>query len=121
VCCTRRPGRFAGRHHATSAEPHIDAFSDLVAKPAPFPTTRRPEKKINKLIAAGETALFDAIFQALQTLEAERAHGKRAVVVLNRRRRTISAATAGRRVSDKEEKHGEPPCHLLAWPVRRIE
>jgi VWFA-related protein len=59
------------------------AFSDQVDRPDPFSADKAALKaKIKKLKAFGDTKLFDAIFDALQTLEAERAPGKRAVVVL---------------------------------------
>jgi VWFA-related protein len=61
----------------------IMAFSDSVDRADPFSADKKNLKaKISKLKPGGETALFDAIFQALQTLEAERPKGKRAVVIM---------------------------------------
>ncbi|HEY1860558.1 MAG TPA: VWA domain-containing protein, partial [Gemmataceae bacterium] len=95
-----------------SARTTLIAFSDLVDKPDPFSNDKSALKeKINKLKPRGETALFDAIFQALQTLEAERAHGKRAVVVLTDGEDNLS----GHRVEEVIAKAQSmaTPLHLL--------
>jgi VWFA-related protein len=90
----------------------IMAFSDTIDKPDPFSSNKPALKgKINKLEARGETALFDAIFQALQTLEAERAPGKKAVIVLTDGMDNRS----GHRVEEVIERaqRMETPLHLL--------
>jgi VWFA-related protein len=78
----RSAGRFIDIMRPT-ARTTIMAFSDSIDTPAPFSADKKALKaKINKLKPGGETALFDAVFQALQTLEAERPIGKRAVVIM---------------------------------------
>jgi VWFA-related protein len=66
-------------------------FSDRAEPPSPFTSDKsRIKKNLRELIASGETALFDAICDALETLNADReetskigqAIGKRALVVL---------------------------------------
>jgi Mg-chelatase subunit ChlD len=58
-------------------------FSTKVERAEPFSADKAALKgRINKLQADGGTLLYDATYDALLTLEAERPEGKRAVVVL---------------------------------------
>jgi len=63
-------------------------FSSTVARPEDFKDCNRPAEvaalkgRIERLSADGETALFDAVYTALQTLEAQRAPGRWVVVAL---------------------------------------
>ncbi len=58
-------------------------FSDAVQNPSPFTNNKFSLKNAIKTIkASGETALFDAVYTALATLDAEGSDGKRAVVAL---------------------------------------
>ena len=58
-------------------------FSDAVQNPTPFTNNKFALKgAINGITAKGETALFDAVYTAVATLDAEGADGKRAVVAL---------------------------------------
>src|SRR5262249_37802106 len=58
-------------------------FGDEPAAPAMF-TNNKPNLKnlINNLKAGGETSLFDATYEAIAALEAERPRGKKAVVAM---------------------------------------
>jgi VWFA-related protein len=61
----------------------IIEFSDSVQNPPPFTNNKYALKGAIKTITAkGETALFDAVYTAVATLDAEGADGKRAVVAL---------------------------------------
>jgi len=58
-------------------------FSSGVDTPEPFSNNKsRLKKAIQGLRALGETALFDAVFEAVCTLEAENPRGKRVVVAM---------------------------------------
>jgi Mg-chelatase subunit ChlD len=58
-------------------------FSNTPTVPMPFTNDRsRLRQRINNISAAGETALFDATYEAIAALEAERPSGHRAVVAL---------------------------------------
>jgi VWFA-related protein len=58
-------------------------FSDAVQNPTPFTNNKFTLKgAINGITAKGETALFDAVYTAVATLDAEGTDGKRAVVAL---------------------------------------
>jgi VWFA-related protein len=58
-------------------------FSTRVETPEPFSADKTLLKRaINRLKPDGETALFDAAYAAIETLEAARPPGKRAVIVL---------------------------------------
>jgi VWFA-related protein len=58
-------------------------FSTRVERPEPFSADKPALKqRINRLEADGGTLLYDATYDALMTLQAARAEGKRAVVVL---------------------------------------
>jgi VWFA-related protein len=58
-------------------------FSDRIASPGPFTNNKLAlKRRIQQLEAHGGTLLFDATYTAIETLEAERPEGKRAVVVL---------------------------------------
>jgi VWFA-related protein len=79
------------------------AFSDVPDVPGNFTSDRTALKgKINELKPAGETALFDATYDAVQALVAERPEGKRAVVALtdgidnSSRRRVEEVITAAK-------------------------
>jgi VWFA-related protein len=90
----------------------IMAFSDSVDRADPFSSDKKTLKaKINKLKPGGETALFDAIFQALQTLEAERPKGKRAVVIMTDGEDNLSGHGVAE-VIERAQKM-ETPLHLL--------
>lgn len=58
-------------------------FNDIIETPRPF-TNDKPtlKKRIQQLTPHGGTLLYDATYEAVQTLEAARPDGKRAVVVL---------------------------------------
>jgi VWFA-related protein len=59
------------------------SFSDRVDTPEPFTNNKKALKRgIQQLQAGGQTALFDAVGTAVETLIAARPEGKRAVVVL---------------------------------------
>jgi VWFA-related protein len=87
-------------------------FSNDVGQPRPFRSDKEGLKQaIGQLEAFGETRLFDAIYDAILTLVAERPEGKRAVVVLtdgqdNRSRRRVEEVIAAARAA-------EVPLHLL--------
>jgi VWFA-related protein len=89
-------------------------FSDDVARPQPFTADKQMLKRgIQELEAGGETRLFDAIYDAVQTLVAEHPDGKRAVVALtdgmdNRSRRRV------REVIDAARK-AEVPIHMMGF------
>jgi VWFA-related protein len=89
-------------------------FSDEVAKPEPFSADKHVLKRgIQQLEAGGETRLFDAIYDAVETLVAEHPEGKRAVVALtdgmdNRSRRRV------REVIDAARK-AEVPLHMMGF------
>jgi VWFA-related protein len=58
-------------------------FNDKIARPGPFTANKEQlKRRIRQLEPDGGTLLFDATYAAIQTLEAERPEGKRAVVVL---------------------------------------
>jgi Mg-chelatase subunit ChlD len=66
-----------------TARSTILEFSDTVTSPAPFTHDKRTLRAtIEGLEAGGETAVLDATYAAIATLEAEGAPGKRAVVAL---------------------------------------
>lgn len=87
-------------------------FNSRVARAEPFSDDKAELRtRISRLRAAGETALFDAVYEALQTLEAAQAPGKRAVVALtdgidNRSRRRVEEVIARARETGI-------PLHLL--------
>src|SRR5207247_840295 len=61
----------------------IIEFSDAVKAPAAFSNNKFALKNLIKDIrAGGETALFDAVYEAVSTLEAWRPPGKKAIVAL---------------------------------------
>jgi VWFA-related protein len=96
----------------------IMAFSDTVDRADAFTNDKDALKaKIKKLQPKGETALFDAIFQALQTLEAERPVGKKAVIVITDGMDNLS----GHRVEEviQRARQMATPLHLLGLgPVK---
>jgi VWFA-related protein len=58
-------------------------FNDKIERPGPFSANKEQLKRlIRQLEPDGGTLLFDATYDAIQTLETERPEGKRAVVVL---------------------------------------
>jgi len=87
-------------------------FGSLVEIPEPFSDQKEELKRaINRLRPEGETALFDAVFAAVETLEAGRPEGKRAVVALtdgvdNKSRRRVKEVI-------ERAKEAGIPLHLL--------
>src|SRR5207253_5614539 len=58
-------------------------FNHIIETPKQFTTDKIALKnRIKQLTPSGGTLLYDATYQAVQTLEAERPEGKKAVVVL---------------------------------------
>jgi VWFA-related protein len=58
-------------------------FNHVIETPRPFTTEKAAlKKRIGQLTPHGGTLLYDATYEALETLEAERPVGKKAVVVL---------------------------------------
>jgi len=58
-------------------------FNHIIETPKPFSTDKSTlKKRIQQLTPSGGTLLYDATYQAVETLEAARREGKRAVVVL---------------------------------------
>jgi VWFA-related protein len=58
-------------------------FNHIIETPKPFTSDKISlKKRIKQLTPSGGTLLYDATYQAVQTLEAERPDGKKAVVVL---------------------------------------
>ncbi len=88
-------------------------FSEKPEIPKPFSSDKAALKRaIQKLEARGQTALFDATGEAIDTLVAARPEGKRAVIVLtdgkdNRSRRYRVAQVIA------EAKNAEIPLHML--------
>ena len=67
----------------STAKTTLIPFSSKVDAPLPFSNNKyRLKQSIQDLRADGETALFDAVFDALCTLEAENPKGKRVVVAM---------------------------------------
>ena len=67
----------------STARTTLIPFSSGVDTPEPFSNNKyRLKTSIQNLKALGETALFDAVFEALCTLEAENPRGKRVVVAM---------------------------------------
>jgi VWFA-related protein len=82
VALHRAAGRFVDTLRP-GARTSLLPFSSSVAKPGPFSANKQELKRdIDKLNPEGETALFDAVYAAVETLEAGRPQGKRAVVAL---------------------------------------
>jgi VWFA-related protein len=82
VALHRAAGRFVDAMRS-GARTSLLPFSSSVDKPGPFVASKQELKhSIEKLKPEGETALFDAVFSAVETLEAGRPAGKRAVVAL---------------------------------------
>ena len=66
----------------STARTTLIPFSDTVEGPEPFSNDQeRLTQKINALKADGETALLDAIFAAVATLEAQNPDGKKRRIV----------------------------------------
>jgi VWFA-related protein len=66
-----------------TARSSVLEFSDAPKAATPFVNDKFALKAIvRKIQGFGETAVFDAVYDAVETLEAERAPGKRAVVAL---------------------------------------
>src|SRR5205823_178542 len=80
-------------------------FSSSVSTPGNFTNDKADlQKRIERLKPEGETALFDAVFAAVATLEAGNPPGKRAVVALtdgidNSSRRRVDEAISRARES----------------------
>jgi VWFA-related protein len=87
-------------------------FSDRVSAPQPFNADKETLKQaIGRLEAGGQTALFDAVYKAVETLDTERPAGKRAVIVLtdgkdNRSRRSARQVIEAARQT-------QTPLHML--------
>lgn len=82
VALHRAAGRFVDLMRP-GAETTLVPFSSRVAVPRPFRADKAALKQqIDALKPHGDTALFDAAYTAIQTLEAAGGPGKRAVVVL---------------------------------------
>ena len=65
------------------AETTLLPFSDKVEKPRPFTSDKADLKhRVLELRPAGQTAILDATFEAVMTLEVSRRPGKRAVVAM---------------------------------------
>ncbi len=87
-------------------------FSSTVATPRNFSDNKADLKQaIERLKPDGETALFDAIFTAIETLEAAKPEGKRAVVALTDGIDNVSR----RRVAEviDRAKEAKIPLHML--------
>lgn len=75
-------------------------FGDAPLPASPFTSEKVTLKSlVKKLIAQGETCLFDAVYDALMTLEADNPPGKRAIVALtdgidNKSRRRVEEVIA---------------------------
>jgi VWFA-related protein len=78
----RAASRFADTLHGV-ARVSLLPFSTRVGTPRPFLTNPAILKSdVGGLKADGETSLFDAVFAAVSTLEADQAPGRRAVIAL---------------------------------------
>jgi VWFA-related protein len=87
-----RGSKIAALHEAASrfidlmrpgARTTLLPFNHVIETPKPFSTDKATlKKKIRQLSPHGGTLLYDAAYEALETLEAERPEGKKAVVVL---------------------------------------
>src|SRR5262249_20156549 len=87
-------------------------FSSVAEAPGPFEASKEAlKRRIQRLTPEGETALFDAVYAAVATLEAGRPDGKRAVIALTDGIDNCSR----RRVEDVIERAKEAgvPLHLL--------
>lgn len=89
-------------------------FSSTVSAPQPFTNNKYAlTAAVNRLTPSGETALFDAAYAAVATLEADGEHGKRAVVAMtdgidNSSRRRVEEVIA-------RAKEAKIPLHLLGF------
>jgi Mg-chelatase subunit ChlD len=92
----------------------ILSFSDVPAVPQPFTNDRiKLQKEIRELDAKGETALFDATYEGIMALQAERPPGKRAIVAL-----TDGVDNSSRRRVDeviREAKKAKIPIYTLGF------
>jgi VWFA-related protein len=95
------------------AQTTLIPFSDEVEKAKPFTADKESLKRdIRDLTAGGETALFDATYEAIETLAAARPEGRRAVVVLTDGK---DNKPGGRRVEQviAAARRAEVPLHML--------
>ena len=95
------------------AQTTLIPFSDEVEKAKPFTADKQSLKRdIRDLTAGGETALFDATYEAIETLAAARPEGRRAVVVLTDGK---DNKPGGRRVEQviAAARRAEVPLHML--------
>jgi VWFA-related protein len=105
---------FVRQAHPPIVRTSVLEFSDVPGVPMAFTNDRlKLRDRINNLTAGGETALFDAIYEAITALEAERAPGKRMVVALtdgidNRSRRRVEEVIARAR-------EAKVPLYLLGF------
>jgi VWFA-related protein len=87
-------------------------FSNTVPSPPPFTADKQALKRmIRQLEASGETALFDAAYKAVDTLDKARPEGKRAVVVLTDGRDNRSSRRADDAI--RAARKAEIPLHML--------
>jgi len=107
--------RAAGRFVETmrpGARTALLPFSSVAEAPGPFEASKEAlKRRIQRLTPEGETALFDAVYAAVATLEAGRPDGKRAVIALTDGIDNCSR----RRVEDVIERAKEAgvPLHML--------
>jgi VWFA-related protein len=87
-------------------------FSEEPKRPKPFSADKPALKRdIRQLFPGGETALFDATYDAIQCLEAARLQGKRAVIVMTDGKDNAS----NRRPEEviREAREAKIPLHML--------
>jgi VWFA-related protein len=78
----RAAGRFVEAMRP-GARTSLLPFSSIAELPTPFTASKETLKRsIERLAPEGETAVFDAVYAAVATLEAGRPEGKRAVIAL---------------------------------------
>jgi VWFA-related protein len=109
----RAASRFVGIMPSTGFTTLIP-FSSEAGMPGPFTSEKhKMVQQINKLQPFGETALFDATYAAIATLEAENPLGKRAVVAMtdgvdNNSRRRVNEVI-------ERAKEGNIPLYMLGF------
>jgi VWFA-related protein len=87
-------------------------FSDEPRRPRPFSADKQALKRdIRELFPGGETALFDATYDAIQCLKIDQAQGKQAVIVMTDGKENAS----NRRPEEviQEAKDAGIPLHML--------
>jgi hypothetical protein len=109
----RAAARFV-KSMSTTAQTTLLPFGSEVAVPMPFSNNKVDlTQSIKNLTTSGETALFDAVYAAIMTLEAERPKGKRVVVAMT----DGIDNTSRRRVEEVIEraKEAKVPLYLLGF------